>query len=135
MLERLLSAQGLGLAGCRIRSSMTEVYNRENTQKQKAPSRRKTPARNHIYEPVLGWPECFSALAEIREDCRGTRHADLLHGSACGHLFVCGCAETMVALTGARAEARQTERFKAGMYRTEASGHCLGSLNRIPPKT
>ncbi|KAA1236443.1 hypothetical protein FHL81_06890 [Agrobacterium tumefaciens] len=41
----------------------------------------------------------------------------------------------MVALTGARAEARQTERFKAGMYRTEASGHCLGSLNRIPPKT
>ncbi|PNQ25496.1 hypothetical protein C2E26_08395 [Rhizobium sp. YIC5082] len=41
----------------------------------------------------------------------------------------------MVTLTGARAEARQAERFKAGMYRTEASGHCLGSFNRIPPKT
>jgi hypothetical protein len=77
----------------------------------------------------------LSALAEIRKDSRRTRHADLLHGSACGHLFVSGSAETMVTLTGAWAEARQTERFKAGMYRTEASGHCLGSLNRIPPKT
>ncbi|TGV50663.1 hypothetical protein EN784_52830 [bacterium M00.F.Ca.ET.141.01.1.1] len=36
----------------------------------------------------------------------------------------------MVALTGARAEARQAERFKAGMHRREASGHCLGSFNR-----
>ncbi|HBT69104.1 MAG TPA: hypothetical protein DEB63_13770 [Agrobacterium sp.] len=41
----------------------------------------------------------------------------------------------MVTLTGTRAEACQTEGFKAGMHRTEASGHCLGSLNRIPPKT
>jgi len=74
-----------------------------------------------------------SAFAEIRKNCRGPCGANLLCGRASGQLFVRN-TKTVITLAGARAEACKPECFEAGMYRTEASGHCLGSLNLFLPR-
>src|SRR6218665_2021933 len=74
------------------------------------------------------------AFAKIHKNSKRTRNTNLLRSSASRHLFIGGSAKTMIAIARTGAEARQTKRFKAGMHRTEASGHCLGSLNLFLPR-